>query len=513
MNIFCLFLFNVFWFFFFEFVSFQPSLSSYSIHSVFKQFGEIKNILYFEQQLKCETIIEFKTPEGANAAYLKRHIQIGSHTIIVQRFNTFLKKCYSDEVKGKINDILLQPPGEQSPNNILNILNDDCLYEIFKKIPSSNYGSIANVCVRFNRILSEMLSRKYSSSYSLRSTFNISSIVYFELFTLSQAEDYLRNFGSLIYKANINGWMYKPPFITKTDLICKMISDHCENLRSFQINDFVMLNCMANELIPLFTRIEELIVTKTPSSEGPILNFLPAINCPKLIAFQWDVRKFDRLDDIPFVHKFISYNTQLESLEYGYQTKSHCLVNVDFSNLKHLKMLTLFNYESEVYEKSAFFEITHSMKALSSTHAPIECLKLYDTLIDDDAIEYISKIKTIKKFVFDSVNYSKHCSSSRHIIESYIIRLESAFPHLEFLQFRNSFYFDIVCTDINRLEKQLQIYLKVIDLNKRQLECTANTITNRKNLITTQNICHGFYGKITVIVSKVKSCFFLIKCQ
>lgn len=511
MNIFCLFLFNVFWFFFFEFVFFQPSLSSYSIHSVFKQFGEIKNIWYFEQKSKCQTIIEFKTPEGAVAAYSKRHIQIGSHTIIVQRFdiNTFLKRCYPDEVKGKINDILLQPPGEQSPKNILNILNDDCLYEIFKKIPSSNYGSIADVCVRFHRILSEMLSRKYSSSYLLRRTFYISSIVYFELFTLSQAEDYLRNFGSLIYEADISGWMYKPPFITRTDLICKMISDHCENLRSFKITDFAMFNRMANELIPLFTRIEGLYITKTiQSRRGPILNFLPAINCPKLKAFQWDVRKFDRLDDIPFVHKFISCNTQLESLVYGYQTKSHCLVNVDFSNLKHLKMLTLFNYESEVYEKSAFFEITHSMKALSSTHAPIKCLELYDTLIDDDAIEYISKIKTIKKFVFDSVNYSKHCSSSRHIIESYIIRLESAFPHLEFLQFRNSFYFDIVCTDINWLEEQLQTHLKVIDLNKRQLECTANTITNRKNLITIQNICDGFYGKITVIVSKVKSCFF-----
>lgn len=503
MNIFCLFSFNVFWFLFFEFVSFQPS--SYSIHSVFKQFGEIKDIWYFDQKLKFVTIIEFKTPEGANAAYLKRHIRIKSHTIIVQRLlrDTFLKKCYSDDIKGKINDILLQPPGEQSPKNILNILNDDCLYEIFKKIPSSNYGSIANVCVRFNRILSEMLSRKYKNS-----AFNISSIVYFELFTLSQAEDYLRNFGSLIYHAKIDGWVYKPPFIIKIDLICRMISDHCENLRSFKIADFEMLNCMANELIPLFMRIEELVIIKTSCAKGPTLNFLPAINCPKLIAFAWNIRKFGQLDDIPFVHKFISYNTQLESLVYGYQTKSHCLLNVDFSNLKHLKMLSLFNYESEIFEKSAFFEITHSMKALSLTHAPIECLELYDTLIDDDAIEYISKIKTIKKFVFDSVNYSKHCSPSRHIIESYIIRLESAFSHLEFLQFRSSFHFDIVCTDINRLEKQLQIYLKVIDLNKRQLECTANTITNRKNLITTQNICHGFHGKITVIVSKVKSCFF-----
>ncbi|XP_031624651.1 uncharacterized protein LOC116341618 isoform X2 [Contarinia nasturtii] len=337
-----------------------------------------------------------------------------------------------------------------------------------------------------------MLSRKYK-----KSAFNISRIVYFELFTLSEAEDYLRNFGSLIYVARIEGWMYKPPFIIKTDLICKMISDHCENLRSFIITDFVMLNCMANELIPLFTRIEHLNIIKTSSTDEPILNFLPAINCPKLMTFKWNNRKFGRLDDIPSVHKFISYNTQLESLEYGYQTNSHWLVNVDFSNLKHLKMLSLWNYESEVCEKSAFFEITHTLKALSSTHAPIECLKLYDTLIDDDAIEYISKIKTIKKFVFDSKHYSKHCSPSRHIIESYIIRLESAFPHLEFLQFRSSFHFDIVCTDINWLEKQLQEYLNVIDLNKRQLECTANTITNRKNLITTQNICLGYYGKIT----------------
>ncbi|XP_031637591.1 uncharacterized protein LOC116350022 isoform X2 [Contarinia nasturtii] len=181
-------------------------LSLPRIHSAFKHFGEIKNItilrvknypLYYRY-----VIVEFITSQEAHAALLKRQITIRHHNIIVKpceesNFVLHEKFCSTGaDQTAKIEDILLQPPDKESPKNILNALNDDCLYEVFKRMHPSNYVLIGNVCVRFDRILKEMIGRKYKNKM-----FHITDI---QLFTLFQADDYLRYFGSSIYQAEVN---------------------------------------------------------------------------------------------------------------------------------------------------------------------------------------------------------------------------------------------------------------------------------------------------------------------
>lgn len=62
--------------------------------------------------------------------------------------------------KINIDEILLQAPDENSPKNILNILNDDCLRKIFKQLHFRDQCSVLSVCVRFNQISKECLAKK-----------------------------------------------------------------------------------------------------------------------------------------------------------------------------------------------------------------------------------------------------------------------------------------------------------------------------------------------------------------
>lgn len=108
-------------------------------------------------------IVEFTTHQEAAAVLLKQRIKIENHEIIVKP----CKRAYFPakiSQKVQVDDILLlQPPDQESPTNILNILNDDCLYEIFKRIHPSKYLIIADVCVKFNQVITEILAKKHQA--------------------------------------------------------------------------------------------------------------------------------------------------------------------------------------------------------------------------------------------------------------------------------------------------------------------------------------------------------------
>ncbi|XP_031639214.1 uncharacterized protein LOC116351273 isoform X1 [Contarinia nasturtii] len=484
-------------------------LSLPRIHSAFKHFGEIKNItilrvknypLYYRY-----VIVEFITSQEAHAALLKRQITIRHHNIIVkpcEESNFVLHKKFCStgaDQTAKIEDILLQPPDEESPKNILNALNDDCLYEVFKRMHPSNYVLIGNVCVRFDRILKEMIGRKYKNKM-----FHITDI---QLFTLFQADDYLRYFGSSIYQAEVNFDKVKRSTVIKIYMILIMISEHCVNLRYFRSINFPMDEQFVNEIIPLFTRIEKLSIKRTQKIRKyhsgffrPSV-FIPAINCPKLVAFEWDDMWFVYHEDIPALINFLYHNTQLRSFLYFSDNLGKCNddekyylpTNISIlSQFKCLKFLSVVNGKKIHFGKHSneeLIKIKPLMQELKTKNMPIEYLKLFNTVVDDTTIEYISQIRTIKKFAFLDYNYYKRRCPTRDVIESYIFRLESSLPNLEVLQFQTSDSIDIIFTDehIHIIEKNLRKKIPRLKLDIHKLNDTANTFTDKYNLTTITN--------------------------
>lgn len=93
---------------------------------------------------------------------------------------------------------LWQPPEQDSSTHILNVLNDDCLREIFKKLHFSTLLSVINVCVRFNRVAKEEFSDKYKSK-----KIHIYDLAWNREPTKSQINDFLSEFGSSISSVSL----------------------------------------------------------------------------------------------------------------------------------------------------------------------------------------------------------------------------------------------------------------------------------------------------------------------
>lgn len=489
-------------------------------------------------ELKRLAIVEFMTHEEAVAVLLKRRITIGNHKIIVEpcKEANFKKYCSAEvSQRIKVDDmLLLQPPDRESSKNILNVLNDDCLYEVFERIHPSNYHLIADVCVRFNQVLTEMLARKYKENM-----FRVSDL---QSFTLPEAQHYLRYFGSSIYQAEIDGNKLKKENRLKILIILRMISEHCLNLLDFHIINFGMEKETANEIIPLFTRIREISIEKTGT--GKIVNrrdpvFLPSINCSKLTTFYWYdnciyKNKYITTEDIRALVNFLYYNPQLTKFlysddpkygdVYGNRSRSslnHLPMNIPvFGRLISLKSLTIINQNNPCISKKQLFQVTKLMQEITVNNVPIEFLNLSNTLIDDATIEYICQMKTMKKFIYLDHNFMQYKRSpARNVIESYIICLESNLPNLEFLQFRTSHFFDLVFTDelINLIQKRLQNLIKIkINLNLLLQHFNSDAFTDKYNLTTIQTTYRNkLYGDCRVTMRKVKRifvfCFIYIK--
>lgn len=462
-----------------------------------KQFGEIENIWYFRKErcFKHFAIVEFQEPHGASVALSKRRITIENYKFIVKpcKKADFEIYCSAEvEQKIKVDDILLQPPDEESSKNILWALNDDCLYEIFKRIHASNYYLIAHVCVRFNRVLNEMLTRNYQNNM-----FDISDM---QLFLLLQADNYLRYFGSSIHQAEINGKKFKSSNYLKIFMILTMISEHCVNLRYFRITNFPMEEWSVDSLIPLFTRIEKLSITKTERGHSV---FLPSINCPKLMEFEYNDIEFFRCPrsdglDIPALKTFLFHNTQLERFLYhgnlyngSENTIHHLAMNIElldrFNSLKIFSII-IDNSLEHIKIDEKLLNVSQLMRKLAQKKVPIEYLKLINTIVDDEAIEYISQMKTIKKLAFLDIRLYLLRLPARDAIESYIIHLKSALPNLEFFSFQTSDCIDLIFTDehIDLTEKHLKKKIPEIRLHMQQFK--SNAFTDKyTNLTTIQN--------------------------
>lgn len=114
-----------------------------------------------------------------------------------------------------------------------------------------------------------------------------------------------------------------------------------------------------------------------------------------------------------------------------------------------------FNWNDRPRDEQ-LLKVTKLLQELTIKNMPIEYLKLINTSVDDATIEYICQIKNMRKCALINYYFYFHLPN-RDVIESYINRIESDHPNLEFLQFQTHGFIDIVFTDehINLIEKKL----------------------------------------------------------
>lgn len=131
-------------------------------------------------------------------------------------------------------NMLQQPPPEQdSPKNILNVLNDDCIREILKKLHISTLIKVVDVCTRFNRIAKEAFLTKYRSKI-----INIFDLEWNRNPTSVQIENFLSEFGPIISSittliSRFDSERYES--IKNVDSTFKKIVKYCKNLNHLEL--------------------------------------------------------------------------------------------------------------------------------------------------------------------------------------------------------------------------------------------------------------------------------------
>lgn len=272
--------------------------SDYKFYSIFKRFGEIKKIrsYYRSRGGTLNVVIEFTTSDAVEAALREREFEIGTTVICVEACS---EKDFEDSTASQVdaqfcdecsggpdasNDSFVHLPSNDESENILAILHDDCLREIFKKLNFRHYVRVANVCHRFNRIIVDVFRLRFRNS-----EFDLNVLMKNRL-SPNEIDEFLRTFGKWIFKAKIasrhmNGALTLVQSISK--IVLGSVTVHCPNVVRFRFIDFTVTEDLVKEFLPLFMRLEELIIIlmnrPLPFDE---VGF-PAIKFPKLVKLTW----------------------------------------------------------------------------------------------------------------------------------------------------------------------------------------------------------------------------------
>lgn len=448
-------------------------ISAYQVYSSLKKFGAVKEVKFF-----CKydvfyyyywVFVEFDDCQYAEAALSKSLIKIGDVTLKIKPCK--MSDCYwifkewKTNVKNN-NELYLHVPDENSPNNILNVLNDDCLREICQKLPFRDLCSLLRVCVRFNEISQEYLAKEPFDVWS------------FAPLTLQQTNDYLSNFGSLITKIKIGKYYGDVPWpLSHEHCFWGMISEHCINIRKIVVSDLVDLH-LFSELIPMFGRLKALHFQTNTSETNRSINsilpvcsqlkalsiktsdYLPPIKMPSLVAI--------RLYNVGFLsslESFLSLNTQIEIFSFfsGFgilcDGKHYSLLG----SLKRLRALKIM-----VSWRDPPYKIKHLLQELLSNNLQIEYLTIEGMNIENETIDYIAQMKTICMLSL------RHGSK---FDENYFIKLASNLPHLKAVLFERECQIELILTDkiIHQIEKDLQKIIPSVNLHIQELKSSKNT--------------------------------------
>lgn len=246
---------------------------------------------------------------------------------------------------------LKQPPVHDSPQNILNALNDDCLLEIFKNLHYSTLLSVANVCNRFICLAKEAFSCKYKSK-----EINILELEWNREPTLSKVEHFLRVFGSsisilsVVKKTSLVAKLQLKRKLKNTNIYLKLIEKYCKNINELEICFKLIDGSVFNDCLSLFKRLKKLKI--------PILSD-------------------------PSFFKMISVCSELEVLDVNYIYISEEVIPSKFA-LPKLVELRFCGY-FPVLRGSSTFSFMDAMSLFIKLHPKLKILQVpYEKLRGDD---------------------------------------------------------------------------------------------------------------------------------
>lgn len=349
---------------------------------------------------------------------------------MVNAANAVLSKCphriANCHVKVKAADLWHQPdfisklsPDHDSPFHILNALNDDCLHEIFKRLLLPDLTNCSDVCIRFNRLATQIFVSKYKNeTVSFHSEFSG---------RFADAQAMFRNFGPLIQSLSI---CFTIEVIGHYGTSLRMINQHCSALKELNVSNF-RFHGDWKRLCPMFAKLITIKLENCglTSNHKGLFTACANLKILQLNDCYWIDRcigqRFPNISQAHFQSNWITASTFVNFITQNPTIRKLTFVgnrmtSTDIVRLisEHLINLQEFEYDEIVHNLKQY---QHNILCLSRLHSlkilklnfnslsvapllgklvenkiPIEHLKLSKGLIDMDAIQSVSQLNGIK---------------------------------------------------------------------------------------------------------------------
>lgn len=323
----------------------------------------------------------------------------------------------------QVNRVLLQPEDEASPKNIVLLLNEDCLHEIFVRVSLVDLYCVAKTCRRFNEIAKTVFDRKYK-------TIELTGLP-----MMIQIRDFLNNFGPSITSFNL--YSYRDREEISFNEVVGLLDKNCKNIVSLRLHGELMENFVIENHIEMFGRLKKLYVCigflplnrllaacpqleslTITSYKDPYNVALEGVSLPQLITLRLYITNCDGIEAFlmrhPLIENFDFRSIMIFTEGQHYRTNHliyECLPNirtVTFFHLDSNEEHRLFNGKKNLRSVEMFSshgECTPIINEFLKQNTPIEELTLYsDEAIDNNTMKAICKLQTIKKIDFSYYN-------------------------------------------------------------------------------------------------------------
>lgn len=389
----------------------------------------------------------------------------------------------------RVAESLLSPPDQQSPNNIVNMLNDDCLRTIFESnhLSLDDLCAIGSVCVRFNEIVKQVFAAKHKNEDDCQALMTK---------TLWKIEEYFR----IARNETVVGWHFDDPAS-----IIGMIMENCTNLK--KLYWLHLEQSTLNEMRSLFDQLTYLYLSDVQSCDFTDIftsnalltslricdmddaSKLPNIQLPKLAS----LHLFDVNTAESSLERFLQLNSQLTTITFN-----HCIMH-DFGierALKHLpniENLTIvdwsrdflrmylradYTYLSQLkYLKMIRFEGGHLMMkrflcTLIDTQMTLDCLVL-------DNPHYGTKLPSSAKYPMAEIAQlpSIKCLKIGRLDESTLLAFTKCFGVAEEIEvFTGRVTLQGIHNALKEIDRSTKISFRLLDIDDDWLDCDDQVV-------------------------------------
>lgn len=452
----------------------------YQIYPICQQYGPVCQIRDIRAN-PFGTLIIFMQTAKTDALKTQSTIVIGEQEYPIEWVKDEL--CCVDWPC--IAESLKSPPDQQSPQHILNALNDDCLRTIFESnnLTIDDLCSLGSVCSHFNTIASQVFARKYKDERRSRESLESDSLwkieEYFRIASIMSIE---HSDFSYVNAAPITGFIVK----------------YCRNLKELQWTCGYGKSVI--ELQPIFDNLTHVTLwdvshhftaTLTSNASLEYLKIsgmaanakMPNLQLPKLIQLELD--QLYQAADNESVELFVCLNPQLKSLKidstvldaFGFLRSADHLQNLEQLHLVH----PAETCRGDAYSRYDFTEwcrlrnlkvlhleggganIKRVLQAIIDTQASLDCLIIHDANFEAYPFTEIGQLHAVKCL--------KLCRIDENILRGLTGNVNS-FAEIEICSERLSF--EDIRDTLRTLNHQAKLTFRLYDFGNGNVSCDAD---------------------------------------